>query len=233
VIPVAGFLHYKNPRVTETTLRTFPRDLAERVVVVDNSERGTAPRHIDGIPFQARYITLMGNMGVAHGWNTIIKATPDAQWWAIFNNDLEFRRTDVERLEEAMAEYDLVIMGGFHAFGVSRRAIKKVGWFDENYHPAYCEDNDFYHRVVQAGLPYCGIPSVFRHEGSVTIRLDHDLRALNDVTYAKNVEYHQAKWGGLMHEEKYETPFNKPTGPAHGVLDIDRLRDHHWESARE
>lgn len=233
MIPVAGFLHYKNRNLTEDTLRSMPRDLVERVVVVDNSEHGTAPKHLDGVPFPARYITLMGNMGVAHGWNTIIKATPDALWWAIFNSDLEFARSDFERLDAAMRESDLVLMGGFHAFAVHRRVIKQVGWFDENYHPAYAEDNDFYHRVELSGLKIKGIPSVKRHVGSATIMLDHDLRARNDVTYPKNVEYHRAKWGGMMHEEVYQTPFNKPTGPAHERLDIDRLRDQHWESARE
>jgi GT2 family glycosyltransferase len=227
MIPVAGFLHYKNPDITKKCLDSFPRQLAESVVIIDNSEHGTCP------DYDARIIRFYGNLGVAHGWNTIIKATPWAQWWAMFNSDLTFSEQDIMRLIAAMRDGDLVMMGGYHAFGVHRRCIKQAGWFDENYHPAYCEDNDFTWRVIKAGLTTRQIPTVTDHVGSATIKLDHALRERNNLTYPKNVEYHLAKWGGSMGHEQYEKPFNKAPGPAHAILDIDRLRDQHWESARE
>jgi GT2 family glycosyltransferase len=228
MIPVAGFLHYKNVQLTENCLRSLPRHLVERLVIVDNSEDGSAPSQIDGIPLDARIIRLGGNMGVAHGWNTIIKATPDARWWAIFNSDLEFDQSDIERLIASMKDHDLVVMGGFEAFGVHRRVIKSVGWFDENYHPAYCEDNDFHYRCQLAGTPMLWTHGVKVHVGSATITLDPFLRARNDVTYPKNVEYHHAKWGGHMSHETYKTPFDKGLGPAEGQLDIDRLMSQKW-----
>ena len=233
MIPVAAVLHYKNPGLTEAMLRSFPRDLARQFVIVDNSECGTAPRTVDGVPFEARYITFMGNMGVAHGWNTVIKATPRAEWWAIFNNDLEVERGDIERLITAMGHHDLVLMGGFDAFAVHRRVIGQIGWFDENYHPAYCEDNDFTHRAVLAEVSIANIDAVKLHHGSATIMRDPELRERNQATFANNVEYHQAKWGGLMGHEIYTRPFNKAEGPAVGRLSIERLSSQHWESARE
>lgn len=233
MIPVIGILHYKNPQLTENMLRTIPREMAEHVVIVDNSEHGTAPKKLDGVPYPARYVTLMSNMGVAHGWNTIIKSFPAAQYWAIFNSDLEFIRSDLDRIEAKMQDHDLVLMGGFHAFALHRRVVREVGFFDENYHPAYCEDNDYHKRVQLAGLKMTNIQSVHRHVGSATITLDLELRDRNNLTYPKNVEYHQAKWGGSMGHETYKTPFNKGEGPAAGRLSIDRLRDQHWESARE
>ena len=227
MIPVAGFLHYKNPDITAACLESFPRHLFEHIVIVDNSEKGTCP------DYPARIIKLYGNMGVAHGWNTIIKATPFAQRWAIFNSDLLFAESDIHRLDAAMDENDLVMMGGYHAFALHRRVIREVGWFDENYHPAYCEDNDFTWRCKQAGVQMCQIPTVRDHVGSATIKNDPDLRERNNLTYPRNVQYHMGKWGGSMGHEKHPTPWNKATGPAEATLDIDRLRDQRWESARE
>ena len=227
MIPVAAFLHYKNPDITAKCLDSFPRHLAERVILIDNSETGSCP------PYDGRIIKFYGNLGVAHGWNTVMKATPWAQWWGFFNSDLEFVENDIVRLITAMSDHDLVMMGGYHAFGLHRRCIKRAGWFDENYHPAYCEDNDFTYRVIRAGLKHTQIPTVKHHVGSATLMLDPELRERNNLTYPMNVQYHLAKWGGSMGHETYETPFNKGTGPAEGQLDIDRLRDQRWESARE
>lgn len=204
-------------------------DLVERVVIVDNSEKGTAPDVVPG----ARIIRLGGNMGVAHGWNLTIKATPKADWWAMVNSDVEVARSDCERLAEAMSSFDLVKLGGYEMFGISRRCVRKVGWFDENYHPAYAEDNDYQRRATLAKMRMKWMEGPYKHEGSLTIRLDPVLRERNNVTYVKNVEYHHAKWGGPPGTEAYEVPFNKPAGPVHARLDIDRLADQQWESAQE
>lgn len=229
MIPVLGILHYKNRIITENCLRTLPLDLVRSLVIVDNSERGTAP---DIIP-DSRIIRLYGNMGVAHGWNLTIKATPRAEWWAMLNSDVEVIRSDMERLIEAMLDNDLVYMGGFEAFALNKKCIRKVGWFDENYHPAYCEDNDYRHRATVAGMRTKWLEPVHKHLGSWTIRQDPDLHERNAVTYQKNVEYHLARWGGAMGHEVYRTPFDKEPGPAAVRLDIDRLADQQWSSERE
>lgn len=222
MIPVVGLLHYRNPDYTQKAIDSIPIGTAERFVIVDNSEAGTAPMRED-----IHMIRLRANMGVAHGWNTIIKATPTARWWFILNSDVEMNEKNFEDMRVAIETHDLVLMGGFHAFGVTRQAIKHIGWFDESFHPAYCEDNDFTWRAQLAGLRITQVGSP-KHEGSVTIKTDRFLRERNDVTFPKNVEYYLAKWGGLMHHEVYKTPFNGGGPIAISGPDIDRLADQRW-----
>lgn len=223
MIPVLGALHYKNPEITQKFLDSVPEKAAYEFVIVDNSPDGDAPMRHD-----VHMIRFRANLGVAHGWNTIIKATPYAQWWAILNSDIVLDPNDLVRLEQAMHDHDLVLMGGYHAFGVHRRVIKRIGWFDESFHPAYCEDNDFTWRAQLAGMRITQIPTVKHHEGSVTIRLNPILREKNDLTFPRNVEYYHAKWGGHMGAETYKTPFNGGGSIAIREPDIDRLADQRW-----
>ena len=229
MIPVIGIVHYKDPIVTENCLRTIPDDIYYEMVIVDNTDEANAPAHVKP---DARMIRFRGNMGVAHAWNTIIKATPHARWWMLCNNDIEFIRKDFERMETAMMANDIVKMGGFEAFGIHRRVVKEVGWFDESFHPAYCEDNDYQHRVEQTDLKHHWMHGPFKHLGSNTIRSDPALRERNNETYPSNVRYYLSKWGGEMGREIYTTPFNKgeqwPVTP-----DIDRLAQLAWRPAQE
>lgn len=230
MIPVVGVVHYKNPLVTENCLRTIPVDMYYEMVIVDNSDDGFSSPWVE--KHGARLIRLGGNMGVAHAWNTIIKATPYANWWMISNNDIEYIRKDFERMETAMMANDIVKMGGFESFGLHRRVVQRVGWFDESFHPAYCEDNDYQYRVELSGLKHHWMHGPFKHLGSHTIMSDPRLREKNNATYPRNVEYYLAKWGGEMGRETYKTPFNKgeqwPVTP-----DIDRLTSQRWEPAQE
>lgn len=224
MIPVIGVLHLTDPIITENMLRTVPDDMYERLVIVDNSAAKDAPTWKP----RSLVMNLGCNMGVAHGWNTIIKATPEARWWAIFNNDVELARSDLERLEAAMHDHDLVKLGGYEAFGISHACIKRVGWFDENFHPAYCEDNDYQWRATQLQVPMQWLDPPMKHLGSYAITAHPELRAHNDRTYPKNVEFYHAKWGGHMGSENYHTPYNMGGSSAMLEPDIDRLVTQRW-----
>lgn len=229
MIPVIGILHYQNVILTENCLRTIPEDVYERMVIVDNSAGRSAPTFAP----RSSIISLGRNMGVAHGWNTIIKATPDALWWAIFGSDLEFIRSDFERLETAMMSHALVKMNGYEAFALRREVVKTVGWFDEDFHPAYCEDNDYQRRADLAGIDSAWIEPPFRHVGSATIAGNEWARQYNDKTYPQNIELYMAKWGGLMHNEVHTTPYDGRASPAIGGPDIDRLSRQRWREPGE
>jgi len=222
LIPVIGMLHYKIPDVTQDAIDSIPEGKAERFVIVDNSPEASSPHRHD-----IHMIRLRANMGVAHGWNTIIKATPQAEWWFILNNDVVLKEENFRHMEEAIQHHDLVLMGGYHAFGIRRSALRRIGWFDENFHPAYCEDNDYTWRAQQAGLKITQVPSP-RHIGSVTIQRDRASRERNDVTFVENVSYYHAKWGGHMHAEVHKTPFNSGGSLAIKEPDIDRLASQRW-----
>lgn len=222
MIPVIGLLHYGSPAVTQKAIDCIPVGRAEHIVIVDNSPSGDSPSRED-----IRVMHLRANMGVAHGWNTIIKSTPWAEWWAIFNNDVELVPDDFDRLEAHMVGHDLCLMDAFHAFGIRRSAIKRIGWFDEGFHPAYCEDNDYCWRAQMAGLAIANAHPV-RHFSSAVIKNDAALRARNDSTYPRNVEFYLSKWGGHMNNEVYTTPFDGGGSLEASGPDIDRLAEQRW-----
>lgn len=84
------------------------------------------------------------------------------------------------------------------------------GFFDENFYPAYFEDNDFHfrlRRVKERGV-YTN-QALYFHFGSRTIREIPDIKNQVNETYLTNRDYFEKKWGGLPEKEKYLKPFNK------------------------
>jgi hypothetical protein len=81
---------------------------------------------------------------------------------------------------------------------------------DERLSPAYFEDNDYHLRLQRAGLLALRDPGAeFRHETSLTIRINPELAQQNQVTFARNAELFKAKYGGLPHEVEVTQGSNK------------------------
>lgn len=183
-------------------------------------------------PAGCHVIRLTGNIGVAAAWNLGIKASPLAPWWAIVNDDVVFAPGDLARLAAAMAgpAPRVVTLDGFAAFGINQAALARVGWFDENFHPAYCEDADYEYRCRLAGVPIVSAPAGLRHERSSTIS-HPPYGAQNARTYPANYDYYRRKWGGsLRGGERFTSPFDAGGTPADWTLQFDRIRDLTWET---
>jgi len=94
------------------------------------------------------------------------------------------------------------------AFLISRVAFEEVGLFDENFDPAYYEDNDYHYRIklTKKWKAYkCSVP--YYHIGSKTFFELQDQGVNMRVT--QNRDYYLEKWGGLPGSEKYLIAFNK------------------------
>lgn len=121
---------------------------------------------------------------------------------------------------------------GFSCFAVTAQSLNTLkeieektyepfpGRFDENFHGAYFEDQDFHQRILRAGFDASKTASaVYYHFGSRTIKVDTELNNNNYETYEKNRNYFALKWGydahgrGFTNEERvefgYKTAFNK------------------------
>src|SRR5512146_1915569 len=129
-----------HPHLVEQMLATVDMPCVRRIVIDNGGRLGDLP----GV----HVIRLPGNLGVGASWNLAMKVTPRAPWWAIVNDDIEFAPGDLAALAEAMDDPTprLVALDGFSAFGINRGALDAVGWFDESFHPAYCEDADYEYR---------------------------------------------------------------------------------------
>jgi GT2 family glycosyltransferase len=172
------------------------------------------------------------NLGVAASWNLGMRVTPTAPWWCIANSDLEFGEGDLERLADQVDPgiAGLYFMLGMAAFGLTRATVNAVGYFDENFYPAYDEDLDYGRRADLLGLPRFETGFTGTHVGSATIYSDPVLRIHNGRTHSANDEYYAAKWGGHKEGgETFSTPFNKGGHVGDWRLDPERLRNQVWQ----
>lgn len=100
----------------------------------------------------------------------------------------------------------------FSCFMISRQFIKTIGWFDENYAGAYCEDQDTHVRINRAyrhakqhndqGIEPERIhakrlsTAPYYHFASQTIARNVTLRPEIVNMHMKNQSYYIKKWGG-------------------------------------
>lgn len=208
-----------------------------RYYVIDNGGRynGIEDGHIWSW-WEDRHVCRPGaNLGFAASINLTIKANIHAPWWMFVNDDIVFAPGDLAAFEEQMwavvGTPTIGMMAGcaFAAFALNDAVIDAVGWFDEGYHPAYCEDTDYLWRSTRKGVQVIDVPGATRHLGSQTIGRDLNRRQQNNLTYPLNVQYHRDKWGGAPREEVYTTPFNQGGDPSvTSAPRLSRLRELAW-----
>jgi predicted glycosyltransferase involved in capsule biosynthesis len=100
--------------------------------------------------------------------------------------------------EEVTAEHP-----NFSAYMVHKTFFDTMGSFDENFEPAYFEDNEMVARIAlmnKKAVMYVG--SRFFHYGSRTINVDMEFRATMPPMFDQNREYFAEKWS--------QPPVNEP-----------------------
>jgi GT2 family glycosyltransferase len=89
--------------------------------------------------------------------------------------------------------------------------IKKCGYFDENFSPAYFEDDDMRYRMKLAGVQhFIDTDAPIQHLGSQTQNYDPRNPVVTPDMFNKNKNYYVNKWGNLKGKETYTTPFGNP-----------------------
>lgn len=203
----------------------------QRLLIIDNSADGRIADVAEEL--DAEIIETGANLGVAASWNLAIKANPQARWWAIAGLDTEFGPGDLERLADFVDRDDPVVacLLRFGAFGLNRAALDEVGWFDENFHPIYCEDCDYEYRCRLAGVPIVDLPSATVHLEGGSVALHDGHRDDNARSFPANHAYYNAKWGGSIRGgEVYTSPFNRGGSIRDWTLDPARLRELAWSA---
>lgn len=154
------------------------------------------------------------NLGCARSWNRGLKHLFDAghDWAIVMNDDAVLTENAVAVLRQHIEAGALFVISSSHysCFAIHKKVIEKVGWFDENFWPAYHEDNDFAHRLLLGGIETVrAFNAVVEHEGSATVRSAKALYAEYRARFEhKNVLYYRRKWGGLPGDETFANPFN-------------------------
>jgi GT2 family glycosyltransferase len=149
------------------------------------------------------------NFGVAKSWNFLCKqAYKTVDYILMLNDDIYLGKNqkDIYKFIKRTS-FDLVHGEKHLCSYILPKRIFKEFVFDENFYPAYFEDNDFKYRLLLKKKKITSSsflnPEIYRN--SQTIMKD---RSLNDK-FMDNQEYYISKWGGLPNEEKYIKPFNE------------------------
>lgn len=200
-------------------------DLEVQLVVIDNS--GTGEFGDIAAEYGALVVEPATNLGVAASWNHIIRSFPDEPYWLIANADTVLGAGDLQRLCDEPGGW-VGVNDDWRAFRIEAGTIHVVGFFDENYHPIYCEDADYERRCDLAGIDWHFISGGSTHAGSATIQ-EPRYRDANARTYPSNVAYYETKWGvGVRMPGGYLSPFDRGGHVGDWRLDLSRLRANSW-----
>lgn len=175
------------------------------------------------------------NRGVARSWNEGIRAAMErrADLILLLNDDLFFYPGGfdafVDFCAQAVAEdptIGLVCVNGretggaasgtvrsqdFACCALTPAAIEAVGYFDENFRIAYCEDVDYYRRLMLAGLKRVLDERVLvEHMRSQTVRSNPAIAMEYESLFGRNRAYYTRKWGGDLGHEVFARPFDQP-----------------------
>jgi GT2 family glycosyltransferase len=112
------------------------------------------------------------NLGAATSWNFGIIANQSARWWLIAGNDTWFTPGSLETIV-IEARTDAVVLAEaqptWAAFTIGEKVVARVGLFDDNFHPAYFEDNDYSDRCAHHGIEVARGTARVHHDNSSTI----------------------------------------------------------------
>jgi hypothetical protein len=193
----------------------------EHLFLIDNSEDKWLKR------FEGRGATIIypdQNIGVARSWNEGIKQGKEYNFFVSssvkFNQGFNQVIDIVEKMIEEKApgiEYGFFTQLGWHMNCLTQKTIDIVGYFDENFYPAYEEDVDMCRRIYLAGIHAnqkgetlggvvpCAVIDAQPFEIATTLK-----RAGLQVNFAALRQYYIKKWGGDHEQETYTIPFNMP-----------------------
>lgn len=188
--------------------------LPRTIFVVDNSDGPATSGHQlwGGHPSKrVRVIRSPTNLGVARSWNLLHKLCQPAPL-VIINDDIEVGSNLFEKM---LAVNESFVSGNRHqafcAFLLRNEAWRRVGEFDENFYPAYHEDNDYARRLFLAGLSIHSPDSDgYRDNGpSATIaKFSPAESAVFYNSFEAGKRYYISKWGGLPQSERFDVPFD-------------------------
>ncbi len=149
------------------------------------------------------------NIGVAASWNLLCKAIFEHNSNALILNDdifLNKNQTQVTEFIKSHKNDFYTSLMDWCAFILPRKTFETVGKFDEQFYPAYYEDNDYAYRMklVKLSIKRTDFlnPMVY-FKGSTATKQPEIL-----LETQKLRALYVAKWGGAPGKEKFSKPFN-------------------------
>jgi len=219
---------FANPDLLKICIKSWPKNFEglDKLVFFDGKkwkdtfksilENEEINKHVD------HYFSMDDHVGASGGWNKILEygfEKSDYEYVIIVGTDIEMKEGFFNNFiqEHEKIKPDFSCCMGYNCFIMNKKCYETVGKFDENYFPAYYEDNDYDTRVrlSKDSILYhnVGEESLLNHFGSAVIRLDDDFNHANGQSFPINQAYHIRKWGCTVQDpmaRTFSTPFNDP-----------------------
>jgi GT2 family glycosyltransferase len=203
-IPTLNRFDLLHPALLFYTRNDFPNT---KIYIIDNGKQG--------IESQIKHPNIVvkemeKNVGVATSWNLLCDMIFEQNDYAlILNDDVYLGRKEWE-LDNLLSNFKkpfYVTIQDWCSFVLPKKTFKNVGRFDEEFYPAYYEDNDYAYRMSLQGYKPFEIPFLnpFLYQASQTIEKEPKIRELIESNKQRYIQ----KWGGLPKKEKFKKPFNK------------------------
>jgi GT2 family glycosyltransferase len=168
------------------------------------------PSNIDMLWTQAE-----NNLGVAASWNLFLRIAFEMNKYSaliIANDDIILGENTLQSMINKAREFpEAVISAGpedsrgneFSLFYIPKSVYETVGIFDEQFYPAYFEDNDYQYRMGLLGVPLIKSGGdTYYHKGSATINTYTPERMnQHHEDFRKNEMLYVQKWGGVPGRE--------------------------------
>lgn len=198
------------------------------LILVDNSKDGICKKYENR---GAMIFYYPENIGVSRSWNLGLQAK--AEWTFLVSISAIFPAGFSEVLVELKNANDYVFYTdrALHCGAISQKCVEKVGYFDENFYPAYFEDMDYYRRVrlvlgKKPQLIYSEKKLEKIHKiPAYSIKYGTSLESGLEVNNGALMEYYISKWGGKPTEEKFNKPFGDKSIDYYPINTINQLKE--------
>ena len=248
-IPVLGTAIVNGPHWLKKQIESIDYPV-ENYVIFNNNGRGEITndleilKSIENDNIENMFVChLPSNIGVSGAWNLIIKSYINSPYWIIVNHDVSFTPGILEEMWSKAQNKETGIvfgkrgdfgLGAFDLFLIKDWVVQRLGLFDENFYPAYCEDADYimklWHTDIQQDfcelLYYHGSSTDYYETGSQTKVEEPHLHDKLEEINTMNFEYMEKKWGPWWRTMwPYKNPFNiKELLSTYNSYDIEFVR---------
>ncbi len=185
------------------------------IYVIDNTDDTRMPAWVPHPSKRIRVIRPNHNMGVAKSWN-VLHSLCQPKPLIITNDDIEVGHNLFEKMLEMQEPW---VSGNSHqmccVFLLRNSLWKEIGRFDEEFWPAYHEDNDYGYRMLLKGhFPKSPLSDGYKDSGPSATKAafnDGEMRHFNNC-FNNGRAYYVKKWGGPPHLETFKQPFGGENG---------------------
>lgn len=193
--------------LNEALERYFEDFKDTHIAICDNGKQDIITREENFMIYRPE-----ANLGVAKSWNLLMDYCDkmNATHVLMLNDDIILGRTEheIKLLIRSNPNADFInSMQNWCSYILKVEAWKIAGKFDEDFFPAYFEDNSFDYKMTLSGRKKAWTsfldPIVYRN--SMSIAKEPSLNS----NFMKNRQLYIDMWGGLPTEEKYHTKFNQ------------------------